>query len=66
MSQESMEELVGLVNRMKGIVDSDPSVTVRINSAVSLLEAVIREQMEISILRIYRGSKNLTASNIAE
>ncbi len=66
MSQESMEELVALVNRMKGIVDSDPSVTVQINSAVSLLEAVIREQMEISILRIYKGSRSLRAPNIAE
>lgn len=59
MSQEYMEELVGLVKRMKEIVEGDPSMPVRIGNAVSLLEASVRDHVEFSIFRMYRESERL-------
>lgn len=58
MNKDSLEKLVGLVVRIREIVD-DPFVTIRINSAVSTLEAAVREQMENRIWQIYRESKEL-------
>ena len=62
MNQESMEELVVLVTRMKEIVEGDPSMTIRIGNAVSLLEAAVREHMENRIWRMYRETKRLRAN----
>jgi len=52
MNQESMEELVGLVNRMKEIVEENPSMM--IGNAISLLEAAVRDHMEARIWRMYQ------------
>ncbi len=61
MNQESMEELAGLVMRMREIVDGDPSMTIGIGSAVSRLEAAVRDHVEARILRMYREAKRLEA-----
>lgn len=60
MNQESMEELVGLVGRMREIVEGDPSM-VWIGSMVSLLEAAVRDHVELRILLIYKDSRKLEA-----
>lgn len=61
MNKDSLEELGRLVIRMREVVDDDPFMTIRINTAVSILEAAIREQMENRIWQIYRESKELEA-----
>lgn len=61
MNKDSLEELGRLVIRMREVVGDDPFMTIRINTAISILEAAIREQMENRIWQIYRESKELEA-----
>lgn len=61
MNKDSLEELGRLVIRMREVVGDDPFMTIRINTAISILEATIREQMENRIWQIYRESKELEA-----